>query len=72
MSPNNPEGHDFETLIQQALGIRLSKVKQSAIKFTTSKEFPNARVIRRTTVVSVIEKRGKLSNLATSKIGGSK
>ena len=68
MSPNNPlgnpEGQDFETLLQNALGIKLAKVKQSAIKFTISKEFPNARVIERTTVISVIEKRGQLSNLS--------
>jgi hypothetical protein len=29
-----------------------------------SKEFPNTRVIKRTTVISVIEKRGQLSNLS--------
>lgn len=60
MSPDTP---DFETLLQEALGIRLAKVSQSTIKFSISKEFPNARVIRRTTVVSTIVKRGNLSNL---------
>ena len=60
MSPNTP---DFEAFIQNALGIRLAKVKQSAIKFTISKDLPNAKVIRRTTVISVIEKRGQLANL---------
>ena len=71
MSPNspfnnpagNPEGQDFETLLQNALGIKLAKVKQSSINFSISKELPNARVIKRTTVISVIEKRSQLSNL---------
>ena len=63
MSPNQPEIPDFEEMLKAALGIRLTKVSHSAIKFTTSNEFPHARVIHRTTVVSVIEKRGHLSNL---------
>ena len=62
-TPNNPEHPDFETLLQNALGIRLAKVSQSSIKFSISQEFPNTKVIRRTTVISVVEKRGKLSNL---------
>jgi hypothetical protein len=78
MSPNNPfnnpsgspEGQDFETLLQNALGIKLAKVKQSSINFSISKELPNARVIKRTTIISVIEKRGQLSNL--SAVRGSK
>ena len=70
MSLNNPEGHDFETMLQEALGIKLAKVTQSAIKFSISQEFPNARVIKRTTVISIIEKRGKISNL--SQVAGDK
>ena len=70
MSLNNPEGHDFETFLQEALGIKLAKVTQSAIKFSISHEFPNARVIKRTTVISIIEKRGKISNL--SQVAGDK
>lgn len=70
MSLNNPEGHDFETMLQEALGIKLAKVTQSAIKFFISHEFPNARVIKRTTVISIIEKRGKISNL--SQVAGDK
>jgi hypothetical protein len=63
-NPEGPEGQDFETLLQNALGIKLAKVKQSSIKYMASKEFPNTRVIKRTTVISVIEKRGQLSNLS--------
>jgi hypothetical protein len=70
MSHNPEDNPDFEALIQNGLGIKLAKVKQSAIKFSISQDLPNARVIRRTTVISVIEKRGQLSNL--SKSGGSK
>jgi hypothetical protein len=66
MSPDTPDTPDFEALLQNALGIKLVKVKQSAIKFSISQELPNARVIRRTTVISVIEKRGKLSNLSVA------
>jgi hypothetical protein len=66
MSHNPEDNPDFEALLQNALGIKLAKVKQSAIKFSTSQDLPNARVIRRTTVISVIEKRGKLSNLSTT------
>lgn len=62
-TPNTPDNPDFETLLQNALGIRLAKVSQSSIKYSISHEIPNARVIRRTTVISVIEKRGDLSNL---------
>ena len=68
--PNNPEHPDFETLLQYALGIKLAKVKQSAIKYSISQELPGARIIHRTTVISVIEKRGQLSNL--SAVGGTK
>jgi hypothetical protein len=62
-SSNNPGGQEFENLLENALGIRLAKVKHNAIRFSVSREFPNALVIKRTTVISVIEKRGKLSNL---------
>lgn len=63
MSHNPLDNPDFEELLQDALGIKLAKVKQSAIKYSISQELPGARVIRRTTVISVVEKRGKLSNL---------
>ena len=63
MSHNPSEIPDFEEMLQDALGIRFTKISHSAIKYSTSQEFPNSRVIRRTTVVSVIEKTGKLSNL---------
>jgi len=67
MSPknpsNNPGGEEFENLLENALGIKLAKVKHIAIRFTASRECPNTLVVKRTTVMSVIEKRGKLSNL---------
>ena len=63
MSHNPLDNPDFEELLQDALGIKLAKVKQSAIKYSISHDLPNARVIRRTTVIAVVEKRGKLSNL---------
>lgn len=68
MSPNTPDTPDFETMLQDALGIKLAKVSQSTLKYSISSEIPNARIIRRTTVISVIEKRGKLSNV--SNLGG--
>ena len=68
MSPNIPDTPDFETMLQDALGIKLAKVSQSTLKYSISSEIPNARIIRRTTVISVIEKRGKLSNV--SNLGG--
>ena len=70
MLPNQPSNPDFETLLQDALGIRLAKVSRSSIKFSISDENPSTRIVRRTTVISIVEKRGKLSNLPT--LGGLK
>lgn len=66
MSLNNP---DFEEILSEALGIHLTQVKQKTIKYSTSAHHPGAKVIHRTTVISVIEKQGRTSNLP---IGGTR
>ena len=65
-SPNFP---DFESMLSDALDVRLTQVIRKSIKYTPSRQYPNARVVTRTTVVSVIEKTGRFSNLAK---GGTK
>lgn len=54
---------DFESMLSDALDIRLTQVVRKSIKYSLSTEYPNARVVSRTTVVSVIEKTGRVSNL---------
>ncbi len=61
MSLNNVP--DFEKMLTEALGIRLSQVVHKSIKYTISTTYPNAREVRRTTMVSIIEKKGRTSNL---------
>jgi hypothetical protein len=61
MSLNNVP--DFEKMLTETLGIRLSQVVHKSIKYTISTTYPNAREVRRTTMVSIIEKKGRTSNL---------
>ncbi len=61
MSLNNVP--DFEKMLTEALGIRLSQVVHKSIKYTISTTYPNAREVRRTTMVSIIEKKGRTSNI---------
>lgn len=61
MSLNNVP--DFEKMLTEAQGIRLSQVVHKSIKYTISTTYLNAREVRRTTMVSIIEKKGRTSNL---------
>ena len=65
MSPNQPEIPDFEAMLSDALGIRFTRVAQKVVNFKIDLKHPDQRIVRRTLVVSTIEKTGKISNLPT-------
>lgn len=62
MSLNNP---DFETHLQSEMDNKLTQVAYKAITCTLSAQYPNARIVRKTFVVSVIEKSGHVGDLST-------
>ena len=61
MSPN--EIPDFESMLSDALGIRFTRIARHGINYKVDTHQPGYRIVRRTLVISTIEKTGKLSNL---------
>ena len=69
MSHNHPDLPEVERMLREMLGIKLIKVIKPTFSVSTKTESPGVRVIQRTKIVSIVQKRGKLLNLPSAGTG---
>lgn len=71
MSHNHPDLPEVEKLLREMLGIKLIKVLKPTISVSSKTGSPGVRVIQRTQIMSIVQKRGKNLNFPENKFGAS-